>query len=147
VIVDHYWTGTSLRLRMVEDGHGVVYKLAQKVRTEVGSPESVRITNIYLDESEFRVLSVVPASTVSKSRWTLLADGQSYAVDEFKGRHTGLVLAEIELPADQPRLGGPECAVAEVTNEDEYSGGWLAFASDADLLRIISRKRVTEGDS
>jgi CYTH domain-containing protein len=145
-IVDHYWSGTSLRLRMVEDSHGVTYKLAQKIRTQADSPELVKITNIYLDESEFRVLSVIPASVVAKSRWTLVADGVSYAVDQFKGRHSGLVLAEVELPVDEPRLSGPDFAVAEVTDDNEYSGGWLARASDADLLRIIPRKHEVGGN-
>jgi CYTH domain-containing protein len=146
VIVDHYWTGTSLRLRMIDDGHGVVYKLTQKVRTDADSPEFVKITNIYLEESEFRVLSVIPASIVSKSRWTILSDSDSYAVDEFKGRHSGLVLAEIELGPDEPRREVPDCAIAEVTNDEEYSGGRLACASDADLLRIVPRKHKVGGN-
>lgn len=146
VIVDHYWTGTSLRLRRVEDSHGISYKLTQKVRTDVHSPELVKITNIYLDENEFRVLSAVPASTVSKSRWTLVSGGASYAVDEFKGRHSGLVLAEIELRSDEPLLNGPDGAIVEVTNDDEYSGGRLASAFDADLLRIIPRKHDVGGN-
>jgi len=145
VIVDHYWTGTSLRLRLVEDSHGVVYKLAQKIRVDVDSPELVKITNIYLNESEFHVLSAVPASMVSKSRWTVVSRGVSYAVDEFKGRHLGLVLAEIELGSGEPRLEVPDFALAEVTDDDEYSGGWLASASDADLLRIILRKHEVGG--
>jgi adenylate cyclase len=145
VIVDHYWMGTSLRLRMVDDGHGVVYKLTQKVRTGVDSPEFVKITNIYLAESEFRNLSVVPASIVSKSRWTILSDGDCFAVDEFKGRHSGLVLAEIELGSDEPRREVPDFAITEVTNDDEYSGGRLASASAADLLRIVPRKDEVGG--
>lgn len=145
-IVDHYWTGTSLRLRMVQDNGDTVYKLCQKVRTVLDDPEFVKITNIYLDESEFRVLSVFPSSIISKSRWTAVSDGVSYAVDEFKGRHSGLVLAETELRADEPRLTGPICAVAEVTNDDEYSGGWLATASDADLQRIIQRNQEVGGN-
>jgi CYTH domain-containing protein len=144
-IVDHYLTGTSLRLRMVESSDGVVYKLAQKVRTDVGSPELVKITNIYLDESDFRALAAVPASIVAKSRWTVESDGVSYAVDEFKGRHSGLALAEIEVGPDQPRHEVPDFALVEVTNDDEFSGGSLARASDADLRRIIPRRYEVGG--
>jgi CYTH domain-containing protein len=100
IIVDHYWSGTSLRLRMVQDGDDVVYKLCQKVRVNVDSPESVKITNIYLHEPDFHALSVTSASIISKSRWTLSCDGVDFAVDEFKGRHAGLVLAELELGVD-----------------------------------------------
>jgi CYTH domain-containing protein len=131
VIVDHYWSGTSLRLRMVQDRDEVVYKLCQKVRLDPTAPESVKITNIYLNESEFRALSVTPAAIISKSRWILVSDGVRYAIDEFKGRHAGLVLAETELGGDAVRT--------DVTDDDEYSGGWLATASNEDLERILPR--------
>jgi CYTH domain-containing protein len=139
VIVDHYWTGTTLRLRMIQDGNEILYKLCQKVRFDIAKPELVKITNFYLSESEFHVLSVTPASIVSKSRWNLSSNGVHYAVDEFKGRHLGLVLAEIELGDGDPRVSGPEGAVSEVTDDNEYSGGWLAIASNEELRRIIHR--------
>jgi CYTH domain-containing protein len=139
IIVDHYWSGTSLRLRMVQHDDDVVYKLCQKVRLHDDSPELIKITNIYLHERDFHALSVTPAKIISKSRWSLKSDGAVFAVDEFKGRHAGLVLAEKELPADEPRARGPKVAVAEVTDDNEYSGGWLATASGADLLRVIGR--------
>jgi len=137
VIVDHYWTGTSLRLRMIEDDDGVAYKLCQKVRLVDGDPEMVKITNVYLNELEFHALSVTPASIIAKSRWSFTADDVSYAIDEFKGRYSGLVLAEVELGEGDARIAGPAFALSEVTNADEYSGGWLATASTGDLQRVI----------
>jgi CYTH domain-containing protein len=139
VIVDHYWRGTTLRLRMIQDHDGVLYKLGQKVRVDEESPEVVKMTSLYISEAEFRVLSVTPATIVSKSRWNATSDGVDYVVDEFKGRHSGLVLAEVELAEDEPRRSAPAFAVAEVTDENEYSGGWLAAASNEELHRIISR--------
>jgi CYTH domain-containing protein len=139
VIVDHYWIGTSLRLRMVESSDGVVYKLAQKVRFAEHSPEFVKITNMYLSESEFHALSVTPAAIVAKSRWSLTDRGVTYAVDEFKGRHLGLVLAETELGEEDPRVSAPPRAIAEVTDDDEFSGGRLAAASLDELERLIRR--------
>jgi CYTH domain-containing protein len=137
VVVDHYWVGTSLRLRMIQDGDDIVYKLCQKIRLDGDDPEWVKITNIYVSDSEFHALSVTPASIIAKSRWTLTAHDVTYAIDEFKGRHSGLVLAEVELRDDDPRVGGPEFALADVTSDNEYSGGWLASASATDLLRVI----------
>jgi CYTH domain-containing protein len=137
VIVDHYWIETSLRLRIIQEGNEVVYKLGQKVRLDSEDPEFVKITNVYLSEGDFHALSVIPASIVSKSRWSFRSNDVSYAVDEFKGRHAGLVLAEVELGEGDPRVPGPEGALSEVTNTNEYSGGWLATASPADLLRVI----------
>jgi len=139
IIVDHYWYGTSLRLRMIQDGDEVVYKLGQKVRRDSGDPEFVKTTNIYVTESEFHVLTVTPAAIISKSRWSLPTDSGLYAIDEFKGRHAGLVLAEIELGDDEPRKEFPLFAVADVTNANEYSGSWLATASANELSRVIHR--------
>jgi CYTH domain-containing protein len=139
VIVDHYWTGTTLRLRVIQERDGVVYKLCQKVRVDKERPELVKITNIYLSDREFHALSVTPASIVTKSRWTATSQGVEYAVDEFKGRHSGLVLAERELRGDEPRDIGPEFALREVTDANEYSGGWLATASTAELLNLLPR--------
>jgi CYTH domain-containing protein len=138
-IVDHYWIGTTLRLRMVQSRDEVIYKLGQKIRLNDEDPELVKITNIYLSESEFCTLSVTPAFIVSKSRWDATSNGLRFAVDEFKGRHSGLVLAEIELREDEARVSGPEYAVAEVTSANEYSGGWLAAATDAEMRRILDR--------
>ena len=56
-----------------------------------------------------------------------------------------LVLAEVELGSDEPRRTAPDFAIAEVTDDEEYSGGRLASASDADLLRIIPRKHEVGG--
>ncbi len=137
VVVDHYWTGTTLRLRMVQDGDEVVYKLGQKIRLHGDDPELVKITSIYLNHGEFHALSVAPASIIAKSRWTWTSNDVCYAVDEFKGRHAGLVLAEVEMREDESRVRGPDVALAEVTNDNEYSGGWLAAASADDLLRVI----------
>ena len=142
VIVDHYWTGTSLRLRMIQRGDEVVYKLCQKVRVAVDNPELVKITNIYLRSDEFHALSVTPSSILAKSRWSVVSNGVRYAVDEFKGRHTGLVLAEVELGEGEPRALGPEFALAEVTNVNEYTGGWLATASAKALADVLSREVV-----
>jgi CYTH domain-containing protein len=124
---------------MIQNSDGVVYKLGQKVRVDERSPALVKMTSLYVSEDEFHILSVTPAAIISKSRWNATSDGVDYVVDEFKGRHAGLVLAEVELGEDQPRGRGPAFAVAEVTDDNEYSGGWLAMASNEDLDRIIPR--------
>src|SRR5271154_3203043 len=103
VIVDHYWRGTTLRLRMIQDHDVVVYKLGQKVRVDESNPEVVKMTNIYLSEGEFHALSVTPAAIISKSRWRATSNGVDYTIDEFMGRHAGLVLAEIELAENEAR--------------------------------------------
>lgn len=136
-IRDRYLTGTSLRLRRVEETGSVVYKLGQKVRVAAGDPSDVRLTNLYLTEQEYQRLAVLPAAVLDKTRWLVPHGAATFAVDEFEGRLRGLVLAEIELPEAEPPGPGPVPAELpawlgrEVTFEDRYSGGTLAAATRA----------------
>ena len=139
LIIDHYILGTTLRLRLVEEPRGAVYKLSQKVRVDADEPERVKITNTYLSANEFDLLCILPSRVITKNRWTVTSGGLDYAVDEFMRRHEGLVLAERELGDDERRLVVPEFAEMEVTHDNEYSGGWLANATDSDIHRLISR--------
>lgn len=136
-IVDGYISGTSLRLRKITDSFGPFFKLTQKVRVHSDSPEVVRITNMYITESEFNSLTVLPSNALMKTRHRLTIDGRTFAIDKFEGRHSGLVLAELELANDEPRVDSPFTAVREVTDDDAYSGGALAQATDEEICRIL----------
>ncbi len=136
-IIDHYLTGTTLRLRMVESPLGVTFKLGQKIRVEESHPETAMITIFYLTANEFDQLSVLPSSVIVKSRWSLNLEGITYSVDEFKGRHVGLIMAEVEIASADPRLACPVFATVEVTGRNEYSGGWLAEATNVDVRRLL----------
>jgi CYTH domain-containing protein len=127
-IEDLYIEGTTLRLRRVTDvtTGEVVDKLAQKVRPEPTQPEVVMLTNLYLSRDEHALLSSLPSHRLTKRRHRLHLDGRPYAVDEFGGPLEGLVLAETELDPADPRLAAPDFAVADVTDDDRYSGGGLA---------------------
>jgi CYTH domain-containing protein len=114
----------------------VVWKLGQKVREEETSPEMVKLTNIYLSEQEFSVFAELDASTLSKTRWRWDFDDHTLAVDAFHGELAGLILAEVELRLGDDRLGAPPGALADVTDDDHYSGGALA-ALDGQAARML----------
>jgi len=125
-IFDRYLTGTRLRLRRMQSGDQVVWKLGQKVRDQDSAPEVVRLTNIYLSEREYSVFARLDASTLSKTRWKWDVGAHSFAVDVFHGELDGLILAEVELSLGDERLGKPPSAHLDVTDDDRYSGGVLA---------------------
>lgn len=145
-IIDHYLTGTTLRLRMIEGPSGAVFKLGQKIRVDESRPETVMLTNVYLTANEFDQLSVLPSSVVAKSRWIFDHEGVTFAVDEFKGRHVGLVMAEVEIGLSDLLLACPAFATVEVTGRNEFTGGWLAGAPDEDVRRLLGGSILT-GDS
>jgi hypothetical protein len=137
-ILDRYITGTRLRLRRSESGSEVVYKLGQKVRSDPADPGVLKLTNLYLSAEEYAVLAPLPAAESHKARWHAAWEGRTVAIDEFHGRLEGLVLAEVELGADEPLLAPPPYTVRDVTHEDRFSGGALAFASDAAVAALLA---------
>jgi hypothetical protein len=121
----------------MEDGTSAVYKLGQKIRPDPKSPATVMLTNIYLSEAEVATLAVLEGNTVTKTRWRWAHSGGILAVDQFQGHLTGLVLAELELEAGEGRYSDPPLAVAEVTEDDRFSGGSLSRTSDEGLRTLL----------
>ncbi len=67
--------------------------------------------------------------TVEKTRWIVPAEnGLKWEVDEFHGRHEGLVVAEIELPAEDTPFVRPAFVGQEVTGEPQYYNSALSQA-------------------
>ena len=142
-ITDLYIAGTRLRLRRMAQGDTVVRKLAQKVRPDGAGPSLVKLTNLYLSEEEYAVLAVLGGRWLTKIRWRWWDAGRHLAVDEFGGPLTGLVLAETELGPDEPRIEAPALAVAEVTDDDRFSGGALSATTSAEGRALLAE---TTGD-
>ena len=138
-IIDRYIVGTRMRLRRVISHDGETLKFAQKVRDVADDPETVRLTNMYLSVDEYETLSGLPFAELCKTRRTIILGAHIFAVDEFHGRHDGMVLAETELVEGTPPVAPPPFAIVDVTHDDRYSGGALAFADNESLRRLIGR--------
>lgn len=65
--------------------------------------------------------------TIEKRRWIVDAgSGLRWEVDEFEGRHKGLVVAEIELPTEDTSFTLPSFVGEEVTGDPRYYNSVLA---------------------
>ena len=137
-IVDRYIHGTRMRLRRVIAPEGETLKFAQKVRVTESNPETVGLTNMYLSRGEYETLSLLPFAELRKVRWRMSTGERTFAVDEFRGRHEGLVLAETELDEGAVLLPIPVFALIDVTHDDRFSGGALAFATDGTLSELLN---------
>lgn len=137
-IHDRYLDGTRLRLRRVQRADEVVLKLAQKVRPDPADPGLVKLTSLYLSPSEYDALAVLPAAELTKTRWRWPVGTRLLAVDQFAGALEGLFLLEAELDAAGPRQRPPGPGLVEVTDDDRYSGGRLARATEADIRSLLS---------
>jgi CYTH domain-containing protein len=136
-IVDRYVIGTRLRLRRAENSDGVVFKFAQKVRVNPADPEVVKLTNMYLSADEYAVLSGLPAVELRKSRWRVASGDNMLTVDELHDRLDGIVLAEIELAPNEMFVTTPPFAIKDITNDNRFSGGGLAFATDEQIEALM----------
>ncbi len=58
--------------------------------------------------------------TIAKTRHWVPHDGREWEVDEFHGANAGLVVAEIELEAEDAEFERPDWAGAEVTHLHRY---------------------------
>ena len=104
----------------------------------------VKLTNIYLSEQEYLALIDLDARSLRKTRWHWDFSGRSMAADDFHGPLSGLVLAEVELSLDDERLPMPPGGIADVTDDDRFSGGTLAALGRhgaEDLMRLVARMR------
>jgi adenylate cyclase len=69
-------------------------------------------------------------AVVEKTRHRIPFEGFVWEVDEFHGRHQGLVLAEIELSREGEVFQKPEWVGDDVTGDYRYSNAWLAGQSE-----------------
>lgn len=126
LIEDCYVDDTRLRLRRMTRGERKVLKLTKKYETT--RPEARPIVTAYLTEAEYAVFAALPAVAMTKRRYRLPIDGQSWSLDLFEGALAGLELVEAEA-ADEATLNAlvpPPWATWEITHDPRYQCGSLA---------------------
>lgn len=77
-------------------------------------------------DAETLLRKLAPRSLVEKTRYKLRYRGHVWSVDEFRGRHAGLVLAEIELAHPCALFDVPDWVGQDVTSQERYSNSCLA---------------------
>jgi CYTH domain-containing protein len=140
-ITDNYLTGTRLRLRKVRDprSNKWVVKFTQKFAPNPNDLSRTMITNTYLNPIEADMLAIFEANEIRKNRYPFEFDGRKFSVDMFLGDLFGLVLAEVsfETDAEMESYPKPTFALAEVTNNEIFSGGKLSQLTFADIRKEI----------
>jgi CYTH domain-containing protein len=129
-IIDRYIPGTRLRLRRIESpsGETLALKFGQKYQAPQQPASQKYMTNLYLTETEYQVLSSLGGLTLVKRRYPYLFAGRKYSIDAFEGHLAGLILAEIQ-SAPGSEIGSittPAFAAREVTDDPFFNGGSLA---------------------
>ena len=149
-ITDNYITETRLRIRKVRDPRTNKWtvKFTQKFAPNPADLSRTVITNTYLNAAEYEVLSVFEANEIRKNRYPFELEGRRFTIDMFLGDLFGLVLAEVSFDSDAELAGfsKPPFAIAEVTNNELFTGGKLCKLTFEDIRDEI-RRSGTAGDT
>ena len=150
-ITDNYITGTRLRLRKVRDPrtNKWVVKFTQKFAPDPDDLSRTTITNTYLNPVEADTLAIFEANEIRKNRYHFEFEGRQFSVDMFLGDLFGLVLAEVSFDSDDEleNFSLPPFALAEVTNNELFTGGRLSQLSFADLKDELIRLGIIKSKS
>ena len=143
-ITDNYITGTRLRIRKVRDPetNKWVVKFTQKFAPNPADFSHTFITNMYLNAIEAETFGVFQANEIRKNRYYFDFEGRRFSIDMFLGDLLGLVLAETSFASDEEMAGfaQPRFALADVTNNEVFTGGSLSELTFADIRREVAQK-------
>ena len=150
-ITDNYITGTRLRIRKVRNPqtNKWVVKFTQKFAPNENDLSRTMITNIYLNATEAETLSIFEANEIRKNRYYFDFEARRYSIDMFIGDLFGLVLAETSFETDEEleNFQMPPFALADVTNNEIFSGGKLSELTFADVKNEILQSALLNAKS
>jgi adenylate cyclase len=110
-----------IRLRIAGDRGFLTMKTPQK-----GISRGEFEYEIPVEDAESLMQQFCPSGGVGKLRYIVNYAGFRWEIDEFLGRHTGLVLAEIELPSEDAEFPLPPWIGTEVSGDFHYSNSYLS---------------------
>jgi CYTH domain-containing protein len=144
-ITDNYMTGSRLRLRKVREPRTNKWtvKFTQKFAPNAQDLSRTIITNTYLNALEAEVLSTVfNSNEIRKNRYPFEFEGRKFSVDMFLGDLFGLVLAEVSFETDEEldHFPKPPFALADVTNEELFTGGRLCELTFSEIRTEIANR-------
>jgi CYTH domain-containing protein len=146
-ITDNYITGTRLRIRKVRDPktNKWIVKFTQKFAPNPEDLSRTVITNTYLNAIEAETLAVFEANEIRKNRYRFEFEGRQFSIDMFLGDLFGLVLAEVSFETDEDldSFPKPPFALADVTNNEIFSGGRLSELTFEDIRSEVARVGLT----
>ena len=150
-ITDNYITGTRLRIRKVRDPqtNKWIVKFTQKFAPNPDDLSRTIITNTYLSAIEAETLSIFEANEIRKNRYQFEFEGREFAVDMFIGDLFGLVLAETSFDNDDEldNFLAPPFAIADVTNNEVFTGGRLSELNIEEVRNEITRSGLLNANA
>jgi len=114
----------TVRIRITNDN---AYLTIKGESNESGTTRFEWEKEIPVDEAEL-LLKLCEKGVIEKTRYLIKAEKHTFEVDEFFGRHTDLLLAEIELQNENEAFIKPNWLGEEVTGDKQYYNSALSKA-------------------
>lgn len=115
-------SGVTVRIRAVDDMVGyITIKSGGSALARAEFEYEVPIADAR------QMLGYVRGAQIEKRRHHLDLAGGDWVVDEFQGRHAGLLIAEVELETPTGKLDLPDWLGDEVTGDPQYYNSSLAM--------------------
>ncbi|MEZ5426302.1 MAG: hypothetical protein R2747_08560 [Pyrinomonadaceae bacterium] len=137
---DKYLNNSRLRLRSLTDSDTGrrIFKLNKKAESE--SPFFRTVSRILLSTEEYEMFDALAGERLRKVRHYQKYRGRIFSVDVFGGELEGLILCETEADGLEDLLAAepPVYVVAEVTEDDFFTGGALCRITRTELSKKLS---------
>lgn len=112
--------GTTVRIRISGDTGYLTIK---------GQPEGISRSEyeyeIPLDDAEEMLYSLCDKRIIEKKRYEILIGNHIWEIDVFGGLNKGLIVAEVEMSAENENVEMPEWAITDVSSDSRYSNSTL----------------------
>ena len=115
-------SGVTVRIRTVDDRTGyLTIKSGGSALARAEFEYEIPVTDAR------QMLGYSRGAQIEKIRHSLDLPGGDWVIDEFQGRHTGLMIAEVELQSPTGTLDLPDWIGDEVTGDPQYYNSSLAM--------------------
>jgi len=146
-ILDIYFPTSSQHPTLKFRKNGEKMEILRKAPIEEGDNSRCLEVSIPLSSEEFEELSIPEGKRVSKTRYYYLVNGRIAEIDVFKDSLKGLVLVDFEFETEKEKqeFKMPEFCLAEVTQEKQIAGGFLAGKSvkmNEEFLKKYNYKKL-----
>lgn len=113
--------GVTVRVRTIDEHRGfITIKSGGSALARAEFEYEVPVADAH------QMLGYCRGAQIEKVRHTLDLPGGDWVIDEFRGRHTGLVLCEVELRSPTAALEKPAWLGDEVTGDPQYYNSSLS---------------------
>ena len=124
-------TGVTVRVRTIDDAIGfITIKGGGSALSRAEFEYEVPIADAR------QLLGLTHGTLIEKRRHLLDLPGGDWVVDEFGGRHAGLMLVEVELDSPTAPLDLPDWLGPEVTGDPRYYNSSLAMPAGGEIQPV-----------